>query len=128
MAEGTPRIPTPQDLLGPWRQMAEQAEQQWNQVFNQAMGTEAFAGMMGRYMEGYLAFQQSLARNVERYMQSLNLPTRTDITAIGERLASMEAQLSALAAEQRRLLKKVEALEGGGGKRTGGKASGNGSA
>jgi polyhydroxyalkanoate synthesis regulator phasin len=128
MAEGTPRIPTPQDLLGPWRQMAEQAEQQWNQFFNQAMGTEAFASMMGRYMEGYLAFQQSLARNVERYMQSLNLPTRTDITAIGERLASMEAQLSALAAEQRRLLKKVEALENGSGKRAGGKASGNGSA
>jgi Poly(R)-hydroxyalkanoic acid synthase subunit (PHA_synth_III_E) len=128
MAEGTPRIPTPQDLLGPWRQMAEQAEQQWNQIFNQAMGTEAFASMMGRYMEGYLAFQQSLARNVERYMQSLNLPTRTDITAIGERLASMEAQLSALAAEQRRLLKKVEAIENGGGKKPGGKASGNGSA
>ncbi len=123
MAESAPRIPTPQDLLGPWRQMAEQAEQQWNQYLNQAMGTEAFAGMMGRYMEGYLAFQQSLARNVERYMQSLNLPTRTDITAIGERLASMEAQLSALAAEQRRLLKKVEALEAGGGAK---KARGNG--
>src|SRR5689334_19181307 len=93
MAEGTPRIPTPQDLLGPWRQMAEQAEQQWNQVFNQAMGTEAFASMMGRYMEGYLAFQQSLARNVERYMQSLNLPTRTDITAIGDgRRAAPDAE------------------------------------
>ncbi|SRR5579871_1007304 len=127
MAESTPRIPTPQDLLGPWRQMAEQAEQQWNQIFNQMMGTEQFASMMGRYMEGYLAFQQSLARNVERYMQSLNLPTRTDITALGERLAAIEAQLSALAAEQRRLLKKVDALEDGGGRR-GGRASGNGSA
>ncbi|HLZ68503.1 MAG TPA: hypothetical protein VKV26_01195 [Dehalococcoidia bacterium] len=117
MAESAPRIPTPQDLLGPWRQMAEQAEQQWNQYFNQAMGTEAFAGMMGRYMEGYLAFQQSLAHNIERYMQSLNLPTRTDITAIGERLASLESQLSAMAAEQRRLVKKIEALEGSGGKK-----------
>ncbi len=126
MAESTPRIPTPQDLLGPWRQMAEQAEQQWNQLFNQVMGTEQFASMMGRYMEGYLAFQQSLTRNVERYMQTLNLPTRTDITALGERLAAIEAQLSALAAEQRRLMKKLEGLENGG--KRGGKASGNGSA
>ena len=127
VAESAPRIPTPADFLGPWRQMAEQAEQQWNQVFNQAMGTEAFAGMMGRYMEGYLAFQQSLAHNVERYMQSLNLPTRTDITAMGERLASIESQLSAMAAEQRRLMKRLEAPDGANGGKKAGGSRGNGS-
>jgi len=100
MAESQPRIPTPGDLMGPWRQMAEQAEQQWNQFFNQAMNTEQFATMMSRYMEGYLTFQQSLAQNVERYMQGLNLPTRNDITALGERLATIESQISVLAAEQ----------------------------
>ena len=124
MAESQPRIPTPGDLMGPWRQMAEQAEQQWNQFFNQAMNTEQFATMMSRYMEGYLTFQQSLAQNVERYMQGLNLPTRNDITALGERLATIESQLSVLAAEQRRLLKRLEGSAGGGSRRG---AGGNGS-
>ena len=118
MAENPPRTPNPADLMGSWRQMAEQAEQQWNQYFNQAMGTESFANMMGRYMEGYLAFQQSLARNVERYMQGFNLPTRTDLTALGERLAGIESQISALSAEQRRLVRRLEQTEGTeGGKR-----------
>jgi hypothetical protein len=112
MAENPPRIPTPADFLGPFRQMAEQSEQQWNQYLNQMMGTEAFAGMMGRYMEGYLSYQQSLARNVERYLQAFNLPTRSDLTALGERIAGLEAQLSALAAEQRRLVKRLEAGDG----------------
>ena len=112
MADNTPRIPTPADLIGPWKQVAEQAEQQWNQYFNQMMGTETFASMMGKHMEGYLAVQNTLAQNLERYMQSMNLPTRTDLTALGERLAAIETQISLLAAEQRRLMKRLEAGEG----------------
>jgi len=92
--------------------VAEQAEQQWNQYFNQMMGTETFASMMGKHMEGYLAVQNTLAQNLERYMQSMNLPTRTDLTALGERLAAIETQISLLAAEQRRLMKRLEAGEG----------------
>ncbi len=117
MAENAPRIPTPADFLGPWKQMAEQAEGQWNQYFNQMMGTEQFANMMGKYMEGYLAYQQSLGGNIEKYMQSVNLPTRTDLTALGERLSAIEAQISLLAAEQRRLVKRLSTEENEGSRR-----------
>ena len=85
MAEGTPRIPTPTDFLSAWQQMASQSEQQWNGYLNQMMGTDSFAGMLGRYLEGYLALQGTLARNVEKYLQSINLPVRSDITALAER-------------------------------------------
>ncbi|MHB8576708.1 MAG: poly(R)-hydroxyalkanoic acid synthase subunit PhaE [Dehalococcoidia bacterium] len=126
MAESAPRIPTPADFLGPWRQMAEQAEGQWNQYFNQMMGTETFANLMGRYMEGYLAFQQTLSQNLERYLQTMNLPTRTDIAAIGERIAALESQISLLTAEQQRLLKRLASAEEGGAKRGAARTAGNG--
>lgn len=123
MAENQPRIPTPADFLGPWRQMAEQAEGQWNQYFNQMMGTEQFASMMGRYMEGYLALQQNLAQQVERYMQAMNLPTRTDLASLGERFAAIESQISTLAAEQRRLMKRLSPDDNDNSRKGGAKAS-----
>src|SRR5438105_1663385 len=101
MAESAPRTPGPADFLSAWQQMASQGEQQWNQYLNQVMGTDAFAGLLGKYLEGYLAFQGTLARNVEQYLQAVNLPTRSDVTSLGERLAGIESQLNALAAEQR---------------------------
>ena len=109
MAESAPRMPGPADLLNAWQQMASQSEQQWNQYLNQVMGTETFASMMGKYLEGYLAFQGALARNAERYLQTANMPTRSDITALGERLAAIESQLALVAAEQKKLAKKLDA-------------------
>jgi len=121
MAESTPRIPTPADFLTAWQQAASQSEQQWNEFLNQAMGTEAFASLMGRYLEGYLNLQKSLAQSVEKYLQAMNLPTRSDITAVGERLAAVESQLSTLVAEQRKLDQRMQALADDKGKRKGGR-------
>ena len=109
MAEKTPSLPNPADFLSAWQQMAAQGEQQTNQYFNQMMGTEPFANMMGKYLEGYLSMQASVARSVEKYMQAANLPMRSDITALGERLAAIESQLSLITAEQRALTKQLEA-------------------
>jgi len=126
MAENAPRMPTPADMLNSWKQLAEQAEGQWNQYFNQMMGTEQFAELMGKYMEGYLAQQQTLAGNVEKYMQTMNLPTRSDFIALSERLASLETQVSLLVAEQRRAAKPSksdDSTENANGRRRGAKAS-----
>jgi len=121
MAEDAPRIPTPADFLGPWQKMAQQTEAQMNEMFNQVMGTNEFAALMGRYMEGYLAFQGNLARNVEKYMQSMNMPTRSDIAAIGERLAALEEQVSLMQSEQRRFMKRMQNDDGATSKRGSGR-------
>jgi len=110
MAENAGRIPTPADFLSAWQQMASQSEGQWNDYLNKMMGTESFANMLGRYMEGYLTFQGAMSKNIEKYMQSVNLPVRSDITALGERLAAIEERLGQIAEDQRRLGKRLESL------------------
>ncbi len=125
MAEDAPRIPTPADFVAQWQQAAQQVENQWNEYLNRVMGTEAYASMMSRQMESYLSFQQTLANNLERYFQSMNMPTRNDVIALGERLSEIESQLSALTAEQQRLNKRLRDSEEGGSRR-GGRAAGNG--
>ena len=87
---------TPADPLTMWRDWASQMEEQWNSYLNQAMGTDAFAAMMGRSMETMLAFQSRLAQQFESTLKAWNLPTRGDITALGERLALIEERLDRL--------------------------------
>src|SRR5581483_964189 len=102
MAENEPRVPTPAEMLEPWRQMSERMETQWNGYFNQIMGTDSFAGMLSAYLQGFLNLQQSIAQNVERSFQALNVAGRSDLTAVAERIAALEAQVAALVVEQRR--------------------------
>lgn len=87
---------TPADPLTMWRDWASQMEEQWNSYLNQAMGSDAFAAMMGRSMETMLAFQSRLAQQFESTLKAWNLPTRGDITALGERLALIEDRLDRL--------------------------------
>lgn len=98
---------TPPDPLTMWRDMAAQAEEQWNRYLNQTMGSEAFSAMMGRSMETMLTMQQRLAQQFETTLKAWNLPTRSDIVALGERLAEIEERLDRLTelAEERELPK-----------------------
>lgn len=86
----------PADPLTVWRDWAAQAEEQWNRYLNQAMGSEAFSAMMGRSLETMLALQQRLAEQFETTLKAWNLPTRSDLTALGERLAAIEERLDRL--------------------------------
>jgi polyhydroxyalkanoic acid synthase PhaR subunit len=123
MAENSPRVPAPTDFLNAWKQMAEQAEGQWNQYFNQMMGTEQFAELMGRSMERYLAQQQALGDSVDRALRAMNLPTRADFAALGERVAALETQLSLLTAEKQRAARQPSGEVNASGRRRGAKAS-----
>ena len=83
----------PPDVLTLWREWAQQAEEQWNQFLNQAMGSEAFASVMGRSMETFLAMQNRLTQQFEATMKAWKVPTRADVTALGERLTAIEERL-----------------------------------
>lgn len=86
----------PPDPLTLWRDWAQQAEEQWNQALNQIMGTEAFAATMGRSMEVMLSMQSRLAQQFEATLKAWNLPTRSDLVAIAERLTEVEERLDRL--------------------------------
>jgi polyhydroxyalkanoic acid synthase PhaR subunit len=83
-----------QDFLQLWRDWLTQTERQVNALAGDAMNTDAFSRSVGGYMEVYAAFQRMFAEIMQRYLAFMNMPSRTDVTGLGETLRSIEARLA----------------------------------
>jgi len=84
------------DVAQTWRSWLTETERQWNSFFNGVMGTDSFGRLMGSYLEGYSLLQRSLNQSMERYLNTFNLPTHSDIVELGERLRAVEERLTSL--------------------------------
>ena len=82
------------DVMELWRNWLTETERQWNGFFNQVMGTESFGRVAGSYMDGYAVLQRTLNQGMERYLNTFNLPTHSDIVELGERLHNIEERLT----------------------------------
>ena len=81
---------SPPDPSAIWREWMTQSERQWNEFFNQMMGTEEFSQGMGRNLDVFLHFQKTMSEAMGPYLTAMNVPTRTDVLALGDRLLAME--------------------------------------
>lgn len=81
------------DPLAPWRDLVNQWEKGMNALANTTMGSEQFSGGVNTAMNLSLRMQQKMGEVMATYLTTLNLPSKTDITAVSERLASIEARL-----------------------------------
>ena len=79
-----------------WRTWLTEAERQWNTFFNDVMSTDAFGRFLGGYMDIYSTFQRLVAENMERSLSTLNVPSRSDIVELSERLSGVEERLAAI--------------------------------
>ncbi len=93
MAEQPPAAPDP---FAMWREWVTQSERQWNAFLNEAMATEQFSQSLGRMMDVYLNMQKSMNEMMGRYFTALNMPTRTDVLSLGNRLSEIEERLASL--------------------------------
>ena len=109
MASGTPG---PEVLLNAQKQWTEQLETM-AKTFAEAMGTEAFANMLGRYMEQTLVWQQRMDKATEpqqdTMLKALNMPSRGQIDRMFERVIGLEDRIDDLEDENRKLRTQVEA-------------------
>ena len=83
----------PIDPIAAWRDWMNQSERQWNSFLNEAMATDEFSRSMGRGMDMFLNAQGQMNEALGRFFTSMNIPTRTDVMAIADRLASIEERL-----------------------------------
>ncbi len=81
------------DPMAMWREWVSQSERQWNGFLNNAMATDEFSQVMGRFMDVYLGMQKNMNEVMGRYLQLVNVPTRSDVLALGERLTTLEDRL-----------------------------------
>ena len=86
-----------EDPLGMWRDMLDKWERQFNEAGNKVMGQEQFSAVVNKASVLPLAMQKALGEAMAKYFAALNLPSRDDIIALGERLGAVEQELRRLA-------------------------------
>lgn len=110
MTSGTPG---PEALLNAQKQWADQLEAM-AKTFAEVMGTEAFAGMLGRYMEQSLVWQQRMAKQSEPQLDAMlrafNMPSRSQIDRMFERVIGLEERIDDLEDENRKLRAQLETV------------------
>ena len=84
------------DPFAMWRDWVANSERQWNGFLNDAMATDEFSQSMARMMDVYLNIQKNMNEVMGRYLQTINVPTRNDNLALGERLSQIEDRLSSI--------------------------------
>lgn len=84
------------DPLKFWRDLYGQNEAAWSKLLEQGLNSEAFAQMMGQTLEAYASFQTALRESLNRYLETMNLPSRDDFGRIGAQLVALETKIDAL--------------------------------
>ena len=95
------------DVSQLWRNWLVDTERQWNTFFNDVMGTDSFGRFLGGYTEIYTMFQRLVAQNMERSLSTLNVPSRSDILELSERLGGVEERLAAIESNLKALAEAV---------------------
>ena len=77
-----------------WRDAISKFETQANSSLNTAMGSEEFGQLMGKATGLSLGMQNFVHEMMNRYLKTLNLPSREDVNTLGERLQGIEDALA----------------------------------
>ena len=109
------QTPASPDLMAQWKQFLDQWIEAWSRVLGQAMGTESFAQLMGRSLEGWLAAQAPVKKAgeqaLEQTLQTLNLASRTQLTAVAKQVVELEERLERIEDGIAAVLKRLDDKE-----------------
>ena len=86
------------DPVAMWQNMIGEMEKGFNSFANQAMSSPEFSRVMNQVGGVTAGAQKQLGELMEKYLVSMNLPSRAQMVSMGERLQSIEGQLSEIKA------------------------------
>ena len=81
------------DPIAVWQKMVGEMEKGFNSFANQAMSSPEFSQAMNRAGGVAAGAQKQLGELMEKYLVSMNLPSREQVTGLAERLRSIEVQI-----------------------------------
>ncbi|WP_298879792.1 hypothetical protein [uncultured Bradyrhizobium sp.] len=96
------------DPVALWQKMVGEMEKGFNSFATKAMETPEFSQAMNRAGGAAAGAQKQFGDLMEKYLLSMNLPSREQMTGIAERLQSIEGQLG----EIRSMLSQMSASGG----------------
>src|SRR6267378_2068147 len=82
--------PPPTDPTAFWRPVL-------NQGLEQAMNTDAYAQMMGKYLDQWLVasapMKKAAEQQIDQALQTLNMASRSQLTAVAKQIVELEERL-----------------------------------
>jgi hypothetical protein len=104
----TPMTDKITDPVALWQKMIGEMEKGFNSFATKAMETPEFSQAMNRAGGAAAGAQKQFGDLMEKYLLSMNLPSREQMTGIAERLQSIEGQLG----EIKSMLSQMSATSG----------------
>ena len=93
----------PFDPTGMLKAMRDTSMDAWSQMMIQLVNTEAYAHATGTMLDAWLTasapFRKALEKAMTQALVNLNMPTRTDVISLAERLTNIEMRLDDLEAQ-----------------------------
>ena len=86
------------DPLALWQKMIGEMEKGFNAFANQAMASPEFSKVVNQVGGVTAGAQKQLGDLMEKYLVSMNLPSRAQMVGMAERLQSIEGQLNEIIA------------------------------
>src|SRR5262245_56374215 len=86
------------DPVAMWQNMIGEMEKGFNSFANQAMSSPEFSKVMNQAGGVAAGAQKQLGELMEKYLVSMNLPSRAQMVGMAERLQSIEGQLNEIKA------------------------------
>ncbi|WFU22749.1 hypothetical protein QA649_32370 [Bradyrhizobium sp. CB1717] len=96
------------DPVAMWQKMMGEMEKGFNSFANQAMSSPEFSQALNRAGGVAAGAQKQLGELMEKYLVTMNLPSREQVTALAERLQSIEGQIG----EMKSILSQIAASSG----------------
>ena len=91
------------DPFGAWKNMRDSGMDAWSKMMIQLVNTDAYAQATGAMLDAWLTssapFRKAIESAMTQVLTQLNMPTRTDITSLAERLTHIEMRLDDLEAK-----------------------------
>jgi hypothetical protein len=97
--------------LAMWRDWIVKSEAQWSQGLSELMKDERLSGPLGRQVDELRMMQRQFAEVAQASLAVANLPSRSDLEALDERMGRLEDGLAQVAAAVSRLQQALEARQ-----------------
>jgi hypothetical protein len=91
------------DPVALWHSMIGEMEKGFNAIANQAMASPEFSRVVNQVGGVSAGAQKQVGDMMEKYLTSMNLPSRAQLVNFGERLAAIEGQLNEISALLRQM-------------------------